>query len=140
MQGVARNFFTLAIVYSLIGLTLGLSMAISQDHTQVVTHAHIMVLGWLMSAVFAFFYHLVPAAAASRLASIHFWLSALSSACMLFGLFILFRGNPSIEPVLAVSSLAFFAATILFAFIALSALWKGHHAVASRDGDLKTVS
>lgn len=140
MQGVARNFFTLAIVYSLIGLTLGLSMAISQDHTQVATHAHIMVLGWLMSAVFAFFYHLVPAAAASRLASIHFWLSAISSACMLFGLFILFGGNPSIEPVLAVSSLAFFAATILFAFIALSALWKGHRAVASRDSDLKTVS
>ena len=62
MQGVARNFFTLAIIYAIVGMMLGLSMAMSQDHSQMPTHAHIMVLGWLMSSVFAFFYHLVPAA------------------------------------------------------------------------------
>jgi hypothetical protein len=78
MQGVARKFFTMAVIYSLLGMTLGLSMAMSQDHSQVATHAHVMVLGWLMSAVFAFFYQLVPAAGASRLAGIHFWLAALS--------------------------------------------------------------
>ncbi len=124
MHGVARNFFTLAVLYSLIGMTLGLHMAVSHDHAQVATHAHIMVLGWLMSAVFGFFYHLVPAAGGSRLASIHFWLSGISSAVMLFGLFMLFGGNPGIEPVLAVASLGFFGATLLFAFIALSALWR----------------
>ena len=62
MQGVARNFFTMAVIYVLVGMTLGLSMAMSHDHGQMPTHAHIMVLGWVMSAVFAFFYHLMPAA------------------------------------------------------------------------------
>src|SRR5205823_9821690 len=62
MQGVARNFFTLAIIYALCGMALGLHMAISQDHGQMPTHAHTMVAGWLMSSVFAFFYHLFPAA------------------------------------------------------------------------------
>ena len=33
MQGVARNFFTLAIVYALCGMVLGLHMSITQDHT-----------------------------------------------------------------------------------------------------------
>ena len=61
MQGVARNFFTLAIIYALCGMALGIHMAISEDHGQMPTHAHTMVAGWLMSAVFAFFYHLFPA-------------------------------------------------------------------------------
>ena len=79
MQGVARNFFTLAIIYALCGMALGLHMSISQDHSQMPVHAHTMVAGWLMSAVFAFFYHLVPGG--PRFACwrrIHFWLTAVS--------------------------------------------------------------
>ncbi|HTN96337.1 hypothetical protein [Mesorhizobium sp. YM1C-6-2] len=128
MQGVARNFFTMAVIYALVGMTLGLSMAMSQNHEQLPTHAHIMVLGWLMSAVFAFFYHLVPAARNSKLATIHFWLAAVSSVGMVVGLYILYGGNPSIEPVLGISAMAYFAATVLFAFIALRALWSSETA------------
>ena len=131
MQGVARNFFTLAVIYSLVGMTLGLSMAMSHDHSQLPTHAHIMVVGWLMSAVFAVFYHLMPVARASRLATIHFWLAAISSLGMFTGLFVLYGGNPVIEPVLGVSAMAYFAATVLFAFIALRALWGGETAGAT---------
>ena len=29
MQGVARNFFTLAVIYALVGMMLGLSMAMT---------------------------------------------------------------------------------------------------------------
>ena len=114
MQGVARNFFTLAIIYAICGMVLGLSMAISQDHSQMPTHAHIMVAGWVMSAVFAFFYHLVPAARASRLAQVHFWLTAVSGIGLVGGLFIMLGGNPSIEPIVATSSMVFFAATAAF--------------------------
>jgi cbb3-type cytochrome oxidase subunit 1 len=130
MQGVARNFFTMAVVYSLVGMTLGLSMAMSHDHSQLPTHAHIMVLGWVMSAVFAFFYHLVPAARSSKLATIHFWLAAVSSVGMVIGLYMLYGGNPSVEPVLGICAMAYFAATVLFAFIALRALWGGETAGA----------
>ena len=40
-------------------------------------HAHIMVAGWLMSAVFGFFYHLFPVARQNKLAPIHFWMHAV---------------------------------------------------------------
>ena len=133
MHGVARNFFTLAIVYAICGMVLGLSMAMSHDHTQMPTHAHVMVLGWVMSAVFAFFYHLVPAAAASRLASVHFWLAAISGIALTGGLFVMIGGNASIEPVVAVASMAFFAGMLLFAWIALSVLWTTDNVVARAD-------
>ena len=137
MQGTARNFFTLAILYAVCGMVLGLSMAISHDHSQMPTHAHMMVLGWVMSSVFAFFYHLVPAAGASRLARVHFWVTAVSGIGLVAGLYVMLGGNESIEPVVAASSMAFFAATLLFAWIALNAMWKSHSLAtpARRVGD-----
>lgn len=131
MQGVARNFFTMAVIYSIVGMALGLSMAMSHDHAQRPTHAHIMVLGLVMFSIFAFFYHLVPAARNSRLASIHFWVSAVSSVVMLVTLYMLYGGNPSVEPVLGMASLLYFAATLLFSWIALSALWRNAGAGAA---------
>ncbi|AZO39722.1 MULTISPECIES: hypothetical protein [unclassified Mesorhizobium] len=124
MQGVARNFFTLAIIYALCGMALGIHMAISDDHGQMPTHAHTMVAGWLMSAVFAFFYHLFPAVGQKALAKVHFWLTAISGIGLMIGLYILLAGNPGIEPLLGISSIGFYAGMLLFAFIALPAVWK----------------
>jgi len=124
MQGVARNFFTLAIIYSLCGMALGIHMAMSQDHTQMPVHAHTMVAGWLMSSVFAFFYHLFPAARDSMLAKIHFWLTAVSGIGLLVGLYILLAGKPSIEPFVGISSMVFYASMLLFAFIALPTIYR----------------
>lgn len=123
MQGVARNFFTLAILYALVGMALGLSMAISGDHSQMPTHAHTMVAGWLMSTVFAFFYHFFPAARNRALATVHFWLTAVSGIGLLIGLYFLLAGNPAMEAVTAVSSIGFYAAMFLFAVIALPVVW-----------------
>ncbi|MEP9372164.1 hypothetical protein [Mesorhizobium sp. KR1-2] len=121
MQGVSRNFFLLAIAYAICGMLLGLVMSISQDHTQMPVHAHVMVAGWLMSSVFAFFYHLFPAARASSLAPVHFWLTAVSGIALVVGLFFLLAGNASIEPLVALGSFGFFAGMLLFAWIAIPA-------------------
>jgi hypothetical protein len=119
MMGVARSFFILAIIYAICGILLGLDMAISHDHGQMPVHAHTMVAGWLMSGFFAFFYHLFPERAQSRLAHIHFWLTAVSGITLLISLFFMLAGNEAVEPVTAISSIAFFAALLLFVWIAL---------------------
>ncbi|MCG7508690.1 hypothetical protein [Mesorhizobium retamae] len=125
MQGVSRNFFALAIIYAVCGMALGLHMAISQDHTEMPVHAHAMVAGWLTSAVFAVFYHLFPAARETRLATIHFWLTALSGTGLLVGLYFVLAGNTAVEPLVAICSILFFAAMLLFSIIALPVLRKG---------------
>jgi hypothetical protein len=93
-----------------------------------------MVAGWLMSSVFAFFYHLFPVTAASRLAQLHFWLTAVSGIALLAGLYFLLAGNPGVEPVVAVSSLGFYAAMFLFVVIALPAVWQRKSVAAPRRG------
>ncbi len=119
MQGVARNFFILGIVMAIAGLMLGLKMAMTNDHVQMPVHAHIMVAGWLMSAVFGFFYHLFPVARQNKLATIHFWIHAVSIVVLTVSLYFVLAGNPGVEPVTAVSSILFFLGLLLFAWIAI---------------------
>ena len=86
---------TVSRLYALIGMLLGLSMAISTDHGQKVTHAHIMLAGFAVTSIFAVFYHLFPALNASRIANVHFWLQTVSVIVMTGSLFFLYGGNPA---------------------------------------------
>jgi len=124
MQGVARNFFTLAIVYALCGMALGLHMGMSGDHGQMPTHAHVMLAGWVTSALFSFFYHLFPSVGEKALAKVHFWLTAISGIGLVGSLYFVTAGNESMEPVLGIASIGFFLGMILFAFIALPAIYR----------------
>ena len=58
------------------------------------------------------------------LAKVHFWLTAVSGIGLLVGLYFLLAGNPAIEPLVAMSSMAFYAAMFLFVVIALPAIWR----------------
>ncbi len=101
------------------GMMLGLKMAMTNNHVQMPVHAHIMVAGWLMSAVLGFFYHLFPVARQNWLATIHFWIHAVSIVVLTVSLYFVLAGNPGIEPVTAVSSILFFLGMLLFAWTAI---------------------
>jgi hypothetical protein len=124
MQGVARNFFILGIVMAIAGMMLGLKMAMTNDHLQMPVHAHIMVAGWLMSAVLGFFYHLFPVARQNKLAIIHFWMHAVGIVVLTVSLYFVLAGNEGVEPVTAVASILFFLGMVLFAWIAIPVVSK----------------
>ena len=124
MQGVARQFFILGIVLGIAGMVLGISMAMSHDHLELPVHAHIMVVGWLMSAVFGFFYHLFPVARQNKLANIHFWLHAIGIVVLVVSLYFVIAGNAAVEPITAIASLMVFAGLLLFAWVAIPVINK----------------
>jgi hypothetical protein len=124
MTGAARLFFTLAIAYAIGGMIIGLHMSISENHTEMPTHAHTMAAGWLMSAVFAFFYLLFPAINVSKLARAHFWLQGVSGVVLVVSLFFLLGGNEAAGAITGIASFGFFGGMLFFAYIALPAIWK----------------
>ncbi len=127
MQGVARLFFTVAVIFAIAGMLLGLQMGISENHLQMPTHAHIMLAGWASLALFAFFYHQFPVLNASRIARVHFWWQTVSTLVMTGALFIVYggeSGNPAAGPVVAIGATAYLAGMFLFAWISLRALWQ----------------
>jgi len=125
MQGAARLFFTSAIIYAVIGMLLGLKMGLSQDHGQMPTHAHIMLAGLVFSALFAYFYHLFPAINSRGIATFHFWFQTAVTIVMLGSLYLVYDGNAALEPVLGIASMGFALGVLLFAYIALPAVWRG---------------
>lgn len=119
MTGNAGRFFASAIIYAVLGMTLGLFMGMTQDHSQMPTHAHFVLIGWVTFAIYGFFYHAFPNAAANRLANAHFWLAEISLIVLLAGLFAIFGGKPDLgEPFAAAGSIGILLSVILFAYIA----------------------
>jgi hypothetical protein len=76
-------------------MLLGLEMAISQNHGQMPTHAHTMVIGWLSFSLLGFYYFQFGKAVSFTLSLLHFWMAQ----CALIGPYNrsfagLFRQNP----------------------------------------------
>ncbi|MDF1855346.1 hypothetical protein [Pseudooceanicola sp.] len=71
MKGIALIFMIASAVCALAGMIWGIQMSISGNHTLASAHAHLNLLGWVSLAIFGFYYHLVPQAAAQALAKVH---------------------------------------------------------------------
>lgn len=120
MRGLSARFFGTAILYGILGMVLGNVMGATEDHSQLVTHAHMLLIGWVSFAIFGIFYHLFPERAGAPLAHLHFWLAQASYVVMIVGLFLLFSGNPGAGvPMAAAASAAYLLSMIVFAVVAL---------------------
>src|SRR5882672_1667090 len=120
MKGLSARFFGSALVYAILGMVLGNVMGASGDHSQMATHAHLMLIGWVSFAIFGFFYHLFPERGATLLARVHFWPAQASYVVLVVALYLIFSGQPDIgDPSAAAGSIGSLLAMLLFALIAL---------------------
>jgi len=117
MPTIANYYFRAAIVFLIVGIALGLHMSISGNHAVIGAHAHINLLGWVTSALFGGYYALNPAKATGRLPMVQFVIYLLGVLVMGISLYLLLAGNPSVEPIVAISSLLTFLGVLLFAWI-----------------------
>ena len=116
MPRLSEYYFRTAIIFLIIGIAIGISMSISQNHNVIGAHAHINLLGWVTSALFGGYFALNPAKA-GRLAMIQYIIYTIGVVLMGGSLYLLLQGNAGMEPVVAVSSLITFAGVLLFAWI-----------------------
>jgi len=83
-----RAFVLTGLSYGILGIILGIYMASSHNHMQHVTHAHIMLVGFLVSFVYGLCHKLWLSNSNSLLAKIQFFLHQAAAATMLLGLFV----------------------------------------------------
>lgn len=119
MRGFGKAFFASALFYGVLGILLGLHMAMSQNHGQLPTHAHLLVIGWVSFAIFGLFYSAYGHAVPKLLATLHFWLAEISFAALVVGLWLLYAGHTQYEPIAAVSSLGYAASFLIFVVAAI---------------------
>jgi cbb3-type cytochrome oxidase subunit 1 len=100
MRGIASWFFISAVVYVTLGMVFGLWMSASHDHQLGPAHGHLNLVGWVTMALFGIFYHLVPEAGQTRLATLHFAAATLGIWLMVPGIGLAIMGRTELLAVL----------------------------------------
>jgi len=103
-----RKFLLIGFGYAILGMLLGIFMAASQNHVQHVTHAHIMLLGFVVSFIYAVCHKLWLHNPSTTLVIIQYYLHLVGSLIIVAGLFLLYGGYVSLavlDPILAVGSI-----------------------------------
>lgn len=108
----------LSVIYILIGMTWGLHMAISGDHSTYPAHAHLNLVGYVSVFLYGLFYRSLPDRPAGRLEWSQFALAHIGVVVMVPGIALAHADNMALgEPLAAAGSLITFAGMILFALI-----------------------
>lgn len=117
MPFLATLYFRTAILFLIVGIGIGIHMSIAGDHSPMGAHAHLNLLGWVTSALFGVYYALHPAKAAGRLPVLQYGVYVLGVLVMIPSLYVMLKGNPGAEPLVAAGSLIVFAGVLMFGWI-----------------------
>lgn len=117
---ISNWFLRIAVFYLIVGVSLGLFMAASHDHSMFPVHAHLNLLGWVSMCLFGLFYRAFPQAAETGLAKAHVWIYIPAHFVQMVLLTLLFRGYTMVEPALGVVSSLVGVAILCFAIT----VWK----------------
>jgi len=112
----ATTWLKVGVVYLIAGIALGIAMGASKDFSLRPVHAHINLLGFTVMSLAGLIYSVYPAAGASRLGKIHFWLHNIALPVMMTSLTFLLLGNEGVVPALVISEFLAAAGVIVFAW------------------------
>jgi hypothetical protein len=111
-----RSHLVAGLLYGALGMGLGIYMAASHDHGQHVTHAHLLLVGFLLSVIYALIHRLWLVLPGRAWATLQFGAHHLGLVAMIAGLFLLYGGfaePATVEPLLGASSILVLLALIL---------------------------
>lgn len=90
MKNFDRSYLVWALGYAVAGMGLGVYMGASGNHGQFVSHAHIMLVGFVTSLIYAVIHRLWLAVPARALATVQFILHQAGSLAMFAGLLLIY--------------------------------------------------
>jgi hypothetical protein len=112
----SRQWFRLAAVYFAVGVTLGVVMGASGDHSLRPVHAHINLLGWVSMALFGLVGMAYPSIHEGRVAAAQFWLYNLGVPVLVAALALMLKGFAAAGPVVGMASVVVGVSVLLFAW------------------------
>lgn len=119
ISSISRWHVMFGLGFAVLGMALGIYMAISKNHGQHVTHAHVLLLGFVVSVLYGAIYRLWLTAASARLATIQTGLHQIGSVLIVSGLFLLFSGTATedaLGPLLGGGSIAAISSAVLMLY------------------------
>lgn len=135
MRNFDRSYLVWALGYALVGMGLGIYMGASRNHGQFVSHAHIMLVGFVTSLIYAVIHRLWLTAPSRALASIQFILHQAGSLAMFTGLLLMYGhvlGEDRAGPLMGAATGAIILGMLLMLVMVLRQPWPAY--AASKPG------
>ncbi|MGQ9425255.1 TonB-dependent receptor [Gilvimarinus sp. F26214L] len=118
-----RIYLVFGLAYAVVGMGLGIVMAATHDHGQLVTHAHLLLVGSVLSILYGVIYRLWVSGV-GLLPRLQFAGHQLGAVGMIGGLYLLYGNHAppeSVEPLLAGSSVLVLLSLLLVIAMVLKA-------------------
>jgi hypothetical protein len=115
-----RRFLLCGFAYAIAGMGLGIYMAAAHDHALFVAHAHILLVGFVVSFIYALVHKLWLAGARARVAGLQFYLHQLGALVLTSGLVLLYAGlvpEPTLAPLLGLAAVGVLVAALLMVWL-----------------------
>lgn len=120
----AKKYLVWSLCYAAAGMALGLFMGATGNNSQFDSHAHMLLVGFVLSFVYAVIHELWLGEKPSQLAGVQFFLHHSGAVAMFAGL-LLMRGSSipaaQLAPVLGIASVAVFVAALIMIFMVFKA-------------------
>ena len=118
-----RKYLVWALAYAVAGMCLGIFMAASHDHREFVTHAHILMIGFVLSLVYGIIHKLWLGQPNPAIAKMQFIVHQAAAAALSVGLALLY-GNlvpaAQLDPILGISSVTALIGALLMLYMVLT--------------------
>jgi hypothetical protein len=121
------RFMLTGIVFAILGMCLGIWMGSTGPtvFNYAPVHAHINLVGWATMMLMGLWYRGAPQAAATTVASIHYWVALVGAVCLVLGIFGAVAPNPSLDLLVIPGSILTLLSMLLFLWIVWSEARKG---------------
>jgi hypothetical protein len=115
-----RKYLVFALAYVAVGMSLGIYMAASQNHGQFVAHAHILLVGFVVSFIYGIIHKLWLNQPNRLVANTQFALHQAASITMFSGLLLLYGGvapESTLGPILGIASIGVLVGALLMMYM-----------------------
>jgi hypothetical protein len=117
-----KRYVVWALSYAAVGLALGIYMAASQNHAELVTHTHILLIGFVLSFVYGIIHRLWLQNSGRALGNVQFVVHQAGVITISVALFLLY-GNlvpaARLDPILGTASVGILLAMLLRLYIVI---------------------
>ena len=117
-----KKYLIWALSYAVVGLALGIYMAASQNHAELVTHTHILLIGFVVSFMYGIIHKLWLDKPSRGVANTQFVLHQTATVTLSLGLFLVYGAfvpESVLGPVLGIAATAVLLGMLLMLYMVI---------------------
>jgi|SRR5208282_190305 len=117
-----RKYLVWSLSFAALGMGLGIFMAASHNHGELATHAHILLIGFVVSFIYGMIHKLWLIRPNRALATLQFILHQAAAITISVGLFLLYGAfvpEDKLEPILASAAIGVLLAMLLMLYMVI---------------------